>query len=264
MHGDPDPLTALGQAVLHHGPALARTDDGRIVALAHEPIHSPFDLKGLRVGPCVDAIALPLGWDGGRPVSAIAARRCGEMLVATRPLGPRDRPGSPATLVVIDQNALVVDLVRRIMGLPTSPAPATITSLHDTLWLDRMIETCLAAPAGEPPPQAQLLALHPSARSHRKPGPTGTQAVLTAEVLRHLRSRPSSGWPRYHDEACDGGVAWAGVGPALAAWFDPGSLARWLFGMLPEPAVMLSELGDLVPQHSHRSICEVLGCSLSP
>jgi len=263
MPCDPNPLTTLGQAVLHQGSALAVTSDGRTLTLASGPVHCPFCLNGLRAGPGVEAAAFPLSWDGHSPSSAISVRRSGEMLVAARQAGLPDSAGSLATLVVVDHNALVVDLARRIMGLPTSPAPASTTSLHDTLWLDRMVETCLAAPIGEAPPLAQLLALHPSANGRHRQSADGAQATMTTEALRHLRSRSSADWSRLHAEACDHGVAWAGIGPALASWFDPGSLARWLFSMLPEPEAMLDELGELVGPAARRSISEVLRCPLS-
>ena len=244
---------SLALATLDTGSAMAQTGDGRIGVLAPGPVGHPFDAKGLRAGPGVDAVAIPLNWNDDHPVSVLAARRSGETAAMARPSGPLGDVIGDKLLTVLDDDSLVVDVVRRILGLATGPAPATITLLHDGLWLDRMVETCLASPLGEPPPLPALMALHPDA----------AEAPPSPEALRHLRLQSRSDWHSYHAHACDHGIRWAGVSPSLASWFDPGSLARWLFGLLPEPAVMLSELGEMVPETSHRLISKVLECSLS-
>ncbi len=248
MQSNFNSLEALGWAALHDGRALAEMADGRSIPVLSKPLDHSFDLKGLRAGPGVEAVAFTFGWFDGRPTIAIAVSRSGELLIFTRPGGVPAMVSEPTEMMIDQKASLVVDIARRIMGLPTDPPPSTITELYDTLWLDRMVETCLASPIGEPPPMQQLTALHPNAE----------QRPVTAEMLGCLRRVPHLNWYRFHASACDHGVTWAGIGPAMASWFDTGSLARWLFAMLPEPTVMLDELVDLIPAADYRSICEVL------
>ena len=215
-------LLELADDLLDCGGVVLRVG-GRLVPLPRtDP--NPFALLGVRFGPKVDALALPLDSDNG-PV--LAVDRCGEaVIVDTRRRRTVDIHGAP----------LLLDLARRSMGLPTAEPDRVVGELVDAVWLDRLLRRTLDAPLGEPPGWVALARLHPGGRSGPPPSP---------ELLRH-RADTTPGWHRLQHLIAEGRVRWPPVSAVLAHWFDPGSLSRHAFSVLPDPDTVLGDLYELL------------------
>ena len=189
--------------------------------------HDPSALLGMRFGPAIDAVAITLGSHGAAPGDGLvlAVDRCGEVAIVD---SVRRSPNTGA--------ALGLDLARRAMGLATAPSPRPVSELVDAIWLDRALRATLEAPLGEPPRWPALARLHP-----RNPG----GAVTDPTVLRQPAA-PLPTWSELRQSIIDGTARWPPVSAPLACWFDDGSLARHVFGVLVEPERMIADLDELL------------------
>ena len=228
-------LLQLADHLLARGGVLVRLR-GELVPFPHaEPL--PHGLLGVRFGPDVDAVAVTLG---RRPAPVLAVDRWGEAIVAD-PAHHR----APAV-----DASLVLDLARRSLGLATAPPEQDVGELVELVWLDRMLDATLRAPLGEPPAWPTLARLHPGARCGPPESP---------EILRH-RVEGAPSWPRLRTAIIESRVRWPPVSPALAGWFDDGSLCRHTLAVHPHASVMLSDLHELL----RPSDAERIDAALSP
>lgn len=137
----------------------------------------------------------------------------------------------------------IPDLCRRVLGLPTEPAPPTTAVLWTVAWLDRLIEAwgdpVLRSSLGSWPAMA---ALHPAA------------AVLSTPALR----APTRLVAAAHAHSAT--WTWAALrgapdtlllpnGPlpvAITSWMDDGFYARWALGAFPPAATLARDLAGLL------------------
>jgi hypothetical protein len=170
-------------------------------------------------------------------------------------LALRDRPG--ATLVERDDGGTellegdpvgwVVDVLRRVLGLPTAPPEGSTALLIDVWWLDAMVRELLDHP-GRHHGWRWMARAHPLCPPATVPEPEELQARASAEAL----ARP---WSRLRGvlagRELPAGSIGLPVGRVLSGeeWFDDGALSRWVLrGTLP-PDVLLGELVERLPAH---------------
>ena len=151
---------------------------------------------------------------------------------------------------VSGEPSIVVDAALRSLGLDTPAPDHTVATFLDAVWLDRALAATLDAPLGEPPGWGELAALHPCA-------PAGPRLV-SPEHLVHRRRSDAAPWSAFRTSLVERAVTWPPITGALAAWFDPGSLCRHLFSLLPEPEVVRGELGELLLPHDVARIESVM------
>lgn len=197
-------------------------------------------MHGVRCGPAIGEVAVPCGWCvEAEQAITVAADRTGEVLVFEPCLRETRRPD-----LVED---LLADATLRVLGAST-PAPISCPSaLSDVFWLDQLLEICLLSPLGEPPPWPVLAASHPCA-----------SGAATPELIRHERDRTLSTWAELRSDVIGARMSWVPVTPALAAWFDEGSLARWLHACCPEVSTMLDELAELLREADFQRVLATL------
>ncbi len=216
-------LELAGGLLRHHG-VFIRLDGRPLRLLGAEP--GPFALLGVRFGPAVDAVAIPLGGPGPAPV--LAVERTGEAIVAGQGGGAAAEP--PAS------GAIVLDLARRSLGLATATPDRPVAQLVDAVWLDRVLAAVLDAPLGEPPGWPAIARHHPLAIPGPPPSPEG---------LRH-RYVDIGSWSALRRQVVARSVWWPPVSASLAAWFDDGSFARHGFAALADPEIVLADLHELL------------------
>jgi hypothetical protein len=292
----PSPLpAALRQVALHLDRALADTPPGGAMALflAGPPptAEAPgagtlglLDLQGLHPAEALLGFVAPDPWwamgtyCSGRALGVDPA--CG--YVARRGRRPRGRPVRLVSLVArsgagagalrraggrggpepLDEppTGLVGDCLRRALGVPTPPPPATSVAWWLAVWLDRVVRALLDDPpggsptAGEPPPRTWdgVASRHPAASA--VDGGRGVEPARLAAATCDLAGR----WP-WARLRTGPGPALAGVGagaasshdhlrslppPDIAAWMDDGMFARWCAGALPD---LLDACAHLLP-----------------
>lgn len=182
--------------------------------------------------------------DGGRP----SAR------VATTYLLTRD--GEEASIIRSSDEVIEVrdrsvgtlpDACRRVLGLPTAPAPASTGSLFVVAWLDRLLELqASGTTAGARSSWAHLAALHPAVRAvpdHdllRLDDPHRLVTVARAHAA-------AWSWSRLRTEP-DALELPSGNLPAdVTSWMDDGFYARWAFGAFPAPGDLVRDVCSLLP-----------------
>lgn len=187
-------------------------------------------MHGARCGPIIDEVAVPCGWciDGEGPI-IVAANRSAHVVVF--------EPCHNILRLPADVEALVVDAALRLLGVCTPPPTETPSELSDVFWLDQLLELCMRSPLGEPPSWPIMAALHPCATTTR---------VAVSGLVQPTQASAMSTWEQLRTDIIDGRVPWVPLTPTLAAWFDDGSLARWLHASFPDVATMLNELAELL------------------
>lgn len=197
-------------------------------------------MQGVRCGPAIIEVAVPCGWcvEAERPIT-VAADRTGEVLVHEPCLLKPRRPA--------EVESLVADATLRLLGAATPPPTYAPSVLSDVFWLDQLLEICLISPLGEPPPWPVLASLHPCA-----------SGAATPELIRHERDRAMSTWRVLQNDLIEARAPWVPVTPALAAWFDEGSLARWLQATYPDVSTMLGELAELLRKADFQRVLATL------
>lgn len=230
-------LSELAHAASDLGRPIGRLDSSSHTANAVDTL-CPLDslaqpqrwlwMHGVRCGPVVAEVAVPCGWcvASDRAIT-VAADRHGVALIY--------EPCQAELRAPRDVEELVADATLRLLGAPTPPPWQTPDQLCDAHWLDQLLEICLISPLGEPPPWQILASLHPCATRSATP-----------ELIRHERQRSMSTWASLKTEIIEGRAPWGSLDPALAAWFDEGSMARWLWTAYPDQSTMLNELEELL------------------
>ncbi len=226
-NGRPDPAHLAGRLlglVDPRGPSLAGiVRHRRAVQVVLEPLDGLEDLLGRRVPDCWGAVGL---------LTPGAAMRPGELQprgIAVAHVSPRR--GTTSTAICWGDRVELLeggvgradDLCRRMLGLPTPrPDEPPCRFLH-RVWVDRVLGRVLDGPPGGAPSAAEVASL--------RPGP-----VADWDELRWLCS--------------SGRLELPGVNPVAAAWFDEGSLHRWVLAGLPDPVEALGDLEQLLPAAS--------------
>lgn len=237
--------------------AAAPTDMGDVVVGVHPHDDGPIDVEVL--GATVDDM-----------LGATAPRRWQGIIVATTRPDPALPDGDPvrmalgvgragAASVQIGRGAVVstvgeaaagtaLDLARRVLGLPTPPARVSVDEVVLALWLDNVVAMALEDGTGLR--RSEILAAHPLA-SEVGPEP---RALVTA------RDQMPVTWENVRTEVVAGRHRWLDVAPAVAAWFDAGSFARWVASFVPEPAELAEAVRALLPADSQAVLADPALC----
>lgn len=134
----------------------------------------------------------------------------------------------------------IPDLCRRVLGLPTAPAPPTTAGLWTVAWLDRLVEAW-----GDPARRGSLgswstiAALHPALGAEVDDDP----AQLVAAAQAHAAAWT---WERLRNEPHALLLPDGALPTAITAWMDDGFYARWALGAFPPPATLARDLAGLL------------------
>lgn len=251
------------------GPLLLRTrggvDPDAGAELAVRPLdgHPAQALLGFSAPLGWTAIGLSAGaWAShyqGQP-TGYTARAAGDGRQRVRILHLLDRNGTTAGRLcwqdgrVHDEppsEGLVVDCLRRAMGLPTPPPTSSTDLLFASLWLEAI------ASAGRRGRRDmtwhQAVGLHPAMQLLAGDGqtPRPNELVPTAQALGRICD-----WSRVRELSIRG---WTGGADAtLAAWMDAGMLSRWLIDQHPPLAELTARARRRCAPTTMRRIMDVL------
>jgi hypothetical protein len=158
-----------------------------------------------------------------------------------------DRTGAMASLLRSDGGppveipgpavGLIVDTLRRTIGVATAPPDGTSRSLLTIAWLDRILEA--ASVSGAPLTSwASVASLHPAAAGRS----------LAWRALADAARLHAEAWPWSRLRLDPSGISLPGdpLPPDVAAWVDDGMWARWALGAFPEPGDMARALVALL------------------
>lgn len=127
-----------------------------------------------------------------------------------------------------------VDLLRRVLGLPTDPPPCDSSAYWSIEWLTTLLRA-------EDPPQtlAEAITLHP-VETLLLPGTSIRHADLLDVVTAFHRVMS---WARMRELASLGRFAVPQLTAEDAAWLDDGSFARFVLNRCPPLDLLRSRLG---------------------
>jgi hypothetical protein len=232
-----------------HHVAVQVTDDGDDILLGTLPLpegsHPFAELAGFTAPPdwsmfglCVRGTAHHL--DGAHPpvrtaTTFLVDRHGRDTSVLRTPDGTRALTG-PAS-------GTLPDLCRRVLGLPTAPAPHSTAQLWIVAWLDRVIEAW-----GDPDRRrlltaswTQVAVLHPAVRCAPDADLLSLDdpARLVAVAQAHTVAWP---WARLRAEPHGLVLPDGHLPTSITTWMDDGFYARWALGAYPPPDTLASDL----------------------
>ena len=241
-----DGPVAVGLRLLpgrHDAPAAAdevelhfRHLDCTDAVCALDGFRAPADWQAF--GIVAPARTVPLDADGA------ACRRAGTAVVACAFV---DRAGRTAGQVRSVDGDIVgggptdgrmLDVCRRVLGLPTAPAAGSPQVWATVAWVDAVLAATLDADLGSPPDWPALAALDPFDD--------------TADLARLP-------WALVRASCAAGLTVVPGIGAATAAWMDDGMFAREAMAAMPPLFDMLHDLRELLAPHVLDLVVERVG-----
>lgn len=143
---------------------------------------------------------------------------------------------------------VVADACRRVLGLPTAPAPCSPAGLFTAAWLDRAMEAM-----GDPDRRsvlcrdwAALAALHPALQGEAatEDGPIDPRSLVQRAAV-HVAEWS---WPRLRAEPAALRLPGADLPEHVTGWMDDGFYARWALAAFPPvESLAVDLLGLLEP-----------------
>lgn len=179
-----------------------------------------------------------------------------------------DRTGAEASVLRLDGEVTDVpgptlgtipDLCRRVLDLPTAPAPPSTALLWTSMWLDRIIEQW-----GQPHQRRDLSSswgriavLHPAVHA---PSPPDVIAFADpASLITAARSHAAaSSWEQLRRSPIPLALPDGALERDVAQWMDDGFFARWTIGAFPSASTMATDLRDLLGEPLGPQLLEVV------
>jgi hypothetical protein len=154
----------------------------------------------------------------------------------------------------------LADACRRMLDLPTAPAPGDMTAHVIDLWLARVTRSALDQPGLDWP---AVVARNPA---HEITGPCTTVPTPAAIARRTVAFGEQLDWERYRQRCIEaGGTPFGELDAEVADWMDAGMFARWLLGeSMPWPSQMDLLEGVLAPGAADRLWATLALCPPAP
>lgn len=169
------------------------------------------------------------------------------------------RTGDTVTELQGPASGTIPDLCRRVLGLPTDPAPSTTGWLWTVAWLDQILESW-----GDPSRRGllsssweQLAVLHPAAAAtpHHELRSLADPAQLIALGRAHSEAWP---WARLRAEPGALHLPDGDLPVEITSWMDDGFYARWALGAFPPHTALAHDLGGLLGDELGHCLLSVL------
>lgn len=181
--------------------------------------------------------------DRGRPPERIATTY---LLGRTGEEASLLRSGHEVSTLPGPATGTIPDACRRVLGLPTPPAPASTIALWTAVWLDRVLDAW-----GDPSRRRALqsswqeLALqHPAATDvSAAPGACTDRADLVPAAKAHATAWP---WGRLRRDPHALQPPSGALPQEVRDWMDDGCFARWMLGAYPSLATLAIDLRSLL------------------
>jgi hypothetical protein len=184
-----------------------------------------------------------------------------------------DRRGREASLIrhgdeVTDSpgraSGTIPDLCRRVLQLPTDPAPCSTAPLWAALWLDRIVDRW-AQPhrRADLSSFAQLAILHPAVH---EPSPPDVLAVASPTALARV-ARPHAAanpWDELRRSPEPVPLPDGPLEPRIATWMDDGFFARWTLEAFPPLSATTLIVRDQLGPDLGRQLLEAMVLLLDP
>lgn len=251
------------------------TDPGHVLVRVEGPPHPDVCLAVKRLEPGVHPFEALAGFSAPRSWSAFGIRARGRARqldtsgAAPQPMVATflvDRAGAEASVLRVDDvvsepdgpaEGTIPDLARRVLGLPTAPAPYSTALLWTSIWLDRVLERW-----GQPHRRrdltsswGQIAVLHPALHA---PSPLDVLAFPDpASLLPVARAHAAAtSWPTLRRSSVPLALPDGALPRSVAEWMDDGFFARWTIGAFPPVTRVAADLRGLLGDPLGRQLLE--------
>jgi hypothetical protein len=252
-------------------------DPGHVLAFVEDPVHPEVTLGLKSVDAHLHPFEVLAGFTAPEEWCAFGirargrARHLDDPAMAPAPTAMTflvDRGGAEASVLRLPggvseppgpAQGTIPDLCRRVLGLPTAPAPASTVLLWTSIWLDRLLETW-----GQPHRRRDLMSswgqiavLHPAIHA---PSPADVMAFADpASLVTVARSHAAAGtWDELRRSPLPLALPDGPLDGAIARWMDDGFFARWTTGAFPSPATVATDLRALLGDPLGPQLVEVV------
>lgn len=237
---------------------------GHVMVRVAGPIHPEVELGFRSLDPGSHPFDVVAGFEAPDDWSVFGLRTTGRARHLDDPsASPRqvastflvDRLGREASRLRFDDEVLeppgpaegtIPDLCRRVLGMPTEPAPGSTAPLWIAIWLDRLIDRW-----GQPERRrdllttwAQVAVLHPSVHAPSPPDLVTVRDVASlASAARHHAAATT--WHELRHSRVPLPLPDGSLPVEVARWMDDGFFARWTLGAFPPLQATVMLLRDL-------------------
>lgn len=171
------------------------------------------------------------------------------------------RTGDDLTVLTGPAAGTLPDACRRVLGLPTAPAPRTTVLLWTVVWLDRILQTWADPRAGAEPLTRweQVARLHPAAEL-AAPGVLAHPEHLVQLARSHAAHWC---WARLRAEPERLPLPDGDLSQRITEWMDDGFYARWALGAFPSPLTLARDLSGVLEPSLAACLTDVLEAGLT-
>lgn len=252
-------------------------DPDHVLVYVEGPVHPDVSLGFRSIDAGIHPFEVLAGFTAPEEWSAFGirargrARHLDDPTVAPTPTAMTfvlDRAGAEASVLRLDDGVselpgpalgTIPDLCRRVLGLPTAPAPASTALLWTCVWLDRVLDTW-----GQPHRRrdlvsswGQIAVLHPAIHA-----PSAADIVAFADpasLVTVARSHTAAAsWDRLRRSPLPLDLPDGPLERDVALWMDDGFFARWTIGAFPSPSTMVIDLRELLGDPLGPQLVEVV------
>ena len=171
------------------------------------------------------------------------------------------RTGDDLTVLTGPSAGTLPDACRRVLGLPTAPAPRTTALLWTVVWLDRILQAWAEPDASAEPLTTweQVARLHPAAELAA--GRTLAQPEHLVELARCHAAHWC--WARLRAEPERLPLPDGDLSRRITGWMDDGFYARWALGAFPSPVTLARDLSGVLEPSLAACLTDVLEAGLA-
>jgi hypothetical protein len=260
-----DPHHAFLPAVARLVDLAGRADPGHVLVHVDGPVHPAVELAFLSVDRELHPFAVLAGVTAPDSWTAFGIRARGRARPLDQPAVPpvtsaatflADRGGAEASVLRLGEAVseppgpavgTVPDLVRRVLDLPTAPAPVSTALLWTSIWLDRVLERWAQPHRRRDLTSSwgQVAVLHPAIHA---PSPPDVVAFADpAALVSVARSHAAAAsWAQLRRSPVPLALPDGPLPPSVARWMDDGFFARWTTAAFPPVATTARELRALL------------------
>ncbi len=252
-------------------------DPGHVLVYVEDPVHPEVSLGFKSIESGVHPFDVLAGFTAPAEWTAFGIRARGR---ARHLDHPDHAPTTSAMTFLVDRNGreasvlrlegevtdvpgpalgTIPDLCRRVLDVPTAPAPASTALLWTAMWLDRILEQW-----GQPHRRADLVSswgqiavLHPAVHA---PSPPDVVAFADpASLITVARSHAAAAsWEQLRSSPLPLALPDGQLERDVAMWMDDGFFARWTVGAFPSTSTMATDLRDLLGEPLGPQLLEVV------
>jgi hypothetical protein len=256
-------------------------DPGHVLVHIDGPVHPEVALGLKALDPGVHPFDVLAGFTAPESWTAFGIRARGRAHHLEDPRSPvertavtflLDRHGQEASMMRVGDDVeelcgpatgTIPDLCRRVLGLPTPPAPPSTAPLWTCTWLDRVLERW-----GQPRQRraltttwGRIAVLHPAVHAPNEPDVVAFADPASLVTVARSHAAACS-WEQLRRSPVPLALPEGALPRDVALWMDDGFFARWAIGAYPPVSTLAGDLRELLGEPLGPQLLEVVAALL--